>query len=193
MITFGYARVSTVEQSLDLQMSALSAAGCTDVLTDDGYSGADFTRPGLTRLLRKLRRGDTIVVWRLDRLGRSLFEILKLIRNLNKRGVEFRSLSESLDTSTPGGRLLLHVLASMAEFERSLISERTRAGMAAARARGSQIGRRPAMTDAQRQDARHALADGSASVEAIARQYGIHPRTLLRTVKVDIQREDAAV
>lgn len=193
MIIFGYARVSTVEQSLDLQMSALSAAGCTDVLTDEGYSGADFTRPGLTRLLRKLRRGDTIVVWRLDRLGRSLFELLKLIRNLNERGVEFRSLSESLDTSTPGGRLLPHVLASMAEFERSLISERTRAGMAAARARGSQIGRRPAMTDAQRQDARQALADGSASVEAIARQYGIHPRTLLRTVKVDIQREDAAV
>ena len=193
MITFGYARVSTVEQSLDLQMSALSAAGCTDVLTDEGYSGADFTRPGLTRLLRKLRRGDIIVVWRLDRLGRSLFELLKLIRNLNERGVEFRSLSESLDTSTPGGRLLLHVLASMAEFERSLISERTRAGMAAARARGSQIGRRPAMTDTQRQDARQALADGSASVEAIARQYGIHPRTLLRTVKVDIQREDAAV
>ena len=193
MSTFGYARVSTVEQSLDLQMSALSAAGCTDVLTDEGYSGADFTRPGLTRLLRKLRRGDTIVVWRLDRLGRSLFELLKLIRNLNERGVEFWSLSESLDTSTPGGRLLLHVLASMAEFERSLISERTRAGMAAARARGSQIGRRPAMTDAQRQDARQALADGSASVEAIARQYGIHPRTLLRTVKVDIQREDAAV
>lgn len=193
MITFGYARVSTVEQSLDLQMSALSAAGCTDVLTDEGYSGADFTRPGLTRLLRKLRRGDTIVVWRLDRLGRSLFELLKLIRNLNERGVEFRSLSESLDTSTPGGRLLLHVLASMAEFERSLISERTKAGMAAARSRGSQIGRRPAMTGAQRQDARQALASGSATVEAIAKKHGIHPRTLLRTLKVDAQCLDGSL
>lgn len=183
MSTFGYARVSTVEQSLDLQMSALTAAGCTDVLTDEGYSGADFTRPGLTRLLQKLRRGDTIVVWRLDRLGRSLFELLKLIRDLNERGVEFRSLSESLDTSTPGGRLLLHVLASMAEFERSLISERTKAGMAAARSRGSQIGRRPAMTDDQRRDAREAIANGSASVQAVAEKHGIHPRTLLRTLK----------
>ncbi|NTB04410.1 recombinase family protein [Agrobacterium tumefaciens] len=179
MNTLGYARVSTVEQSLDLQMSALRAAGCADVLTDEGYSGADFTRPGLTRLLGKLRRGDTIVVWRLDRLGRSLFELLKLVRDLNERGVEFRSLSESLDTGTPAGRLLLHVLASMAEFERSLISERTRAGMAAARARGSRIGRRPAMTEDQRRDARQALANGSATAEAIAKQHGIHPLILI--------------
>ncbi|MGV1954468.1 recombinase family protein [Agrobacterium sp. 22-214-1] len=189
MNTLGYARVSTVEQSLDLQMSALRSAGCTDVLTDEGYSGADFTRPGLARLLRKLRRGDTIVVWRLDRLGRSLFELLKLVR---ERGVEFRSLSESLDTGTPAGRLLLHVLASMAEFERSLISERTRAGMAAARARGSRLGRRPAMTDDQRRDARQALANGSATAEAIAKQHGIHPRTLLRTLKVDAERLDTS-
>ncbi len=192
MSVLGYARVSTIEQSLDLQMSALRAAGCIDVLTDEGYSGADFTRPGLTRLLRKLRRGDTIVVWRLDRLGRSLFELLKLIRDLNERGVEFRSLSESLDTGTPAGRLLLHVLASMAEFERSLISERTRAGMAAARARGSRLGRRPAMTDDQRRDARQALANGSATAEAIAKQHGIHPRTLLRTLKLDAQSLDAS-
>ncbi|MDQ1184196.1 recombinase family protein [Agrobacterium larrymoorei] len=193
MKTFGYARVSTLEQSLDLQMSALRASGCTDILTDEGYSGADFTRPGLTRLLRKLRRGDTIVVWRLDRLGRSLFELLKLIRDLNERGVEFRSLSESLDTSTPGGRLLLHVLASMAEFERSLISERTKAGMAAARSRGSQIGRRPAMTDDQRRDAREAIANGSTSVQAVAKKHGIHPRTLLRTLKVEAERSSASL
>lgn len=193
MSTLGYARVSTVEQSLDLQMSALRASGCTDILTDEGYSGADFTRPGLTRLLRKLRRGDTIVVWRLDRLGRSLFELLKLIRDLNERGVEFRSLSESLDTSTPGGRLLLHVLASMAEFERSLISERTKAGMAAARSRGSQIGRRPAMTDDQRRDAREAIANGSTSVQAVAEKHGIHPRTLLRTLKVEAERSNASL
>lgn len=193
MSAFGYARVSTLEQSLDLQMSALNAAGCTDVLTDEGYSGADFTRPGLARLLRKLRRGDTIIVWRLDRLGRSLFELLKLIRDLNERGIEFRSLSESLDTSTPGGRLLLHVLASMAEFERSLISERTKAGMAAARSRGSQIGRRPAMTDDQRRDAREAIANGSTSVQAVAEKHGIHPRTLLRTLKVEAERSSASL
>lgn len=193
MKTFGYARVSTVEQSLDLQMSALRASGCTDVLTDEGCSGANFTRPGLTRLLRRLRRGDTVVVWRLDRLGRSLFELLKLIRDLNERGVEFRSLSESLDTSTPGGRLLLHVLASMAEFERSLISERTKAGMAAARSRGSQIGRRPAMTDDQRREAREAIASGSTSVKAVAEKHGIHPRTLLRTLKVDTHHSSASL
>ncbi|MEN0118290.1 MAG: recombinase family protein [Agrobacterium cavarae] len=193
MKTFGYARVSTVEQSLDLQMSALKASGCTDVLTDEGYSGADFTRPGLTRLLRRLRRGDTVVVWRLDRLGRSLFELLKLVRDLNERGVEFRSLSESLDTSTRGGRLLLHVLASMAEFERSLISERTKAGMAAARSRGSQIGRRPALTDDQRRDAREAIANGSTSVQAVAEKHGIHPRTLLRTLKVEAERSSASL
>ena len=186
MRNFGYARVSTTEQSLDLQLNALTAAGCASILTDDGFSGADFSRPGLTKLLRSLRRGDTITVWRLDRLGRSLFELLKLVRELNERGVEFRSLSESLDTSTPAGRLLLHVLASMAEFERSLISERTKAGMAAARARGSQIGRRPAMTDEELREARLVLAAGSASVDDIAKEHNIHPRTLLRVLK----RED---
>ncbi|MCP8896963.1 recombinase family protein [Shinella daejeonensis] len=193
MRNIGYGRVSTVEQNLDLQISALKAAGCDRILTDDGYSGSDFSRPGLTKLLQTLRRGDTLTVWRLDRLGRSLFELLKLIRDINERGVEFRSLSENLDTSTSAGRLLLHVLASMAEFERSLISERTRAGMAAARARGSRIGRRPAMTDEERQEARLALADGSATVDVIAEQHGIHPRTLLRTLKADDRRQNAAV
>lgn len=193
MRNFGYARISTIEQSMDLQTSALKAAGCDKILTDEGFSGSDFSRPGLGELLRTLRRGDTLTVWRLDRLGRSLFELLKLVRDLNERGVEFRSLSESLDTSTPAGRLLLHVLASMAEFERSLISERTKAGMAAARERGSRIGRRPAMTDAQRRNARQAIADGSASVEAIAEQHGIHPRTLLRTLKADSRKQSAFV
>lgn len=193
MRNIGYGRVSTVEQNLDLQVSALKAVGCDKIFADDGYSGSDFSRPGLTKLLRTLRRGDTLTVWRLDRLGRSLFELLKLIRDLNERGVEFRSLNENLDTSTPAGRLLLHVLASMAEFERSLISERTRAGMAAARARGSRIGRRPAMTQDQRQEARLALADGSASVEMLAKHHRIHPRTLLRVLKADDRRQDAAV
>lgn len=183
MSNFGYARVSTTEQSLDLQLNALNATGCARVFTDDGFSGADFSRPGLTKLLRSLRRGDTLTVWRLDRLGRSLFELLKLIRNLNERGVEFRSISESLDTSTPAGRLLLHVLASMAEFERALVSERTRAGMAAARARGTQIGRRPAMTDQERRDAHLVISAGSATVDDIAKQHNIHPRTLLRILK----------
>lgn len=183
MRNVGYARVSTVEQNMDMQLEALKAAGCEAVLTDEGFSGADFTRPGLTEIQRILCRGDTLTVWRLDRLGRSLFELLKLIRDLNERGVEFRSLSESLDTSTPAGRLLLHVLASMAEFERSLISERTRAGMAAARARGSRIGRRPAMTKAQVVAAKEALELSRRSVAEIAGEYHIHPRTLGRLLR----------
>lgn len=183
MRNFGYARVSTTEQNMDLQITALNAAGCAKILTDEGYSGADFTRPGLTKMLRTLRRGDTLTVWRLDRLGRSLFELLKLVRDLNERGVEFRSLSESLDTSTSAGRLLLHVLASMAEFERSLISERTRAGMAAARARGSRIGRRPAMTTEQLADARVAIEQQRQAIVEVASRYQVHPRTLRRLLR----------
>ncbi|MBP2462831.1 DNA invertase Pin-like site-specific DNA recombinase [Rhizobium sp. PvP014] len=175
--------MSTVEQNMDMQLKALKAAGCETVLADDGFSGADFTRPGLTEIQRILCRGDTLTVWWLDRLGRSLFELLKLVRDLNERGVEFRSLSESLDTSTPAGRLLLHVLASMAEFERSLISERTRAGMAAARARGSRIGRRPAMTEAQVVAAKEAIELNQRSVAEIADEYRIHPRTLGRLLR----------
>lgn len=183
MRNFGYGRVSTTEQNLDLQLTALKAAGCDKILTDEGFSGASFSRPGLSKLLRALRSGDTLTVWRLDRLGRSLFELLALIRDLNERDVEFRSLSESLDTSTPAGRLLLHVLASMAEFERSLISERTRAGMAAARARGSRIGRRPAMTPEQLITAKTAIERDRRSVAEVAGEYRIHPRTLGRLLR----------
>lgn len=192
MQNFGYARISTSEQNLDLQIAALNIAGCQNILTDEGFSGSDFNRPGLNKLLRSLRRGDTLTVWRLDRLGRSLLELLKLIRDLNEHGVEFRSLNESLDTSTSAGRLLLHVLASMAEFERSLISERTKAGLAAARARGSQIGRRPSLTLDQCREARSAIRHGKESVEAVSARYGIHPRTLLRVLK-DIPHQDAVV
>ncbi|OCI91449.1 DNA resolvase [Agrobacterium sp. 13-626] len=183
MQNFGYARVSTVEQNMDLQLSALKIAGCAKIHADEGFCGSNFTRPGLSKLLKLLRPGDTLTVWRLDRLGRSLFELLTIIRDLNERGVEFRSLSESLDTSTSAGRLLLHVLASMAEFERSLISERTRAGMAAARARGSRIGRRPAMTQEQLADARSAIDMGQRPIAEVAGEYRIHPRTLSRLLR----------
>ncbi|SFG24486.1 recombinase family protein [Ensifer sp. OV372] len=183
MSNIGYGRISTTEQSLDLQVAALKAAGCSAILTDEGFSGADFSRPGLSKLLSTLRHGDTLTVWRLDRLGRSLFELLALVRDLNERGIEFRSVSESLDTSTPAGRLLLHVLASMAEFERSLISERTRAGMAAARARGSRIGRRPAMTSKQLEDARMSIEEKGKTVAEMADSFQVHPRTLSRLLK----------
>ncbi len=178
MRNLGYARVSTTEQNLDLQLSALRAVGCHDVLTDEGISGSEFSRPGLSKLLKRLRTGDTLTVWRLDRLGRSLFNLIKLVRELEERGVQFRSLSESIDTGTSGGRLLFHLLAAMAEFERSLVSERTRAGMAAARARGSRIGRRPSMSPEQVAEATSAFVDDGISLEDLAKQYSIHPRTL---------------
>lgn len=183
MRQIGYARVSTADQNLALQNAALEAAGCSYIYADQGISGADFERPGLTAALDDLRAGDMLVVWRLDRLGRSLIDLIRLVTELGERKIEFRSLNEAIDTSSSGGRLLFHLLAAMAEFERSLISERTKAGMSAARARGSQIGRRPALSEEQRHEARLAIEDGSVSVEAVAKRYNIHPRTLLRTLK----------
>lgn len=179
----GYARVSTSDQNLDLQLSALKAAGCARIYSDQGISGADFERPGLANVFDELRPGDMLIVWRLDRLGRSLIDLIKLVTDLGARQIEFRSLSEAIDTASSGGRLLFHLLAAMAEFERSLISERTKAGMAAARARGRRIGRKPAMTQLQRHEARKAIAEGVASIDKVAAQYGVHPRTLLRTLK----------
>jgi len=185
MRRIGYARVSTSEQNLDLQRSALLAAGCVEIHADHGISGADFERPGLLNVLGSLEPGDMLVVWRLDRLGRSLVDLIKLVTDLGARRVEFHSLTEAIDTSSSGGRLLFHLLAAMAEFERSLISERTRAGMDAARARGSRIGRRPATTVAQREAARVAIEQDQVPVEDVAAEYGIHPRTLLRVLRSD--------
>lgn len=193
MRKIGYARVSTNEQNLDLQRTALQAAGCVEIHADQGISGLDFERPGLLRALCRLEPGDMLVVWRLDRLGRSIIDLIRLVTDLGARGVEFHSLSEAIDTSSPGGRLLFHLLAAMAEFERSLISERTRAGMAAARARGSRIGRRPALSSAQCREAHIALKNGAASVETIAQQHQIHPRTLLRLLKAKYPVRDAAI
>src|SRR3954470_22651347 len=131
----GYARVSTLDQALDLQQDALTAAGCQDIYTDT-LSGSVTDRPGLTNALSHLRTGDTLVVWRLDRLGRSLSHLIETIRQLQERGVGFRSLQEQIDTTTSGGKLIFHVFGALAEFERDLIRDRTHAGLAAARARG---------------------------------------------------------
>ncbi|WP_081053215.1 recombinase family protein [Burkholderia territorii] len=137
----GYARVSTEEQSLDLQLSALKAANSDRILSDHGVSGSRFDRPGLKEALELAQAGDTLVVWRLDRLGRSLSHLVEVVSDLGKRGIEFVSLTESIDTRSSTGMLMFHMIAALAEFERALISERTRAGMAAARARGAKIGR----------------------------------------------------
>lgn len=137
----GYARVSTEEQNLDLQVDALTRAGCERIFQDRGVSGALASRPALDKAIERLQPGDTLVTWKLDRLGRSLSHLIHVVTSLEGKGVAFRSLSEAIDTGTASGRLLFHVMGALAEFERSLISERTKAGMAAARARGKVLGR----------------------------------------------------
>lgn len=180
--TIGYARVSTEEQNLDLQVRALREAGCDRIYSDCGISGRAHSRPGLDRALKHLKKGDKLVVWRLDRLGRSLLHLVNLLEELGNRGVSFCSLREYIDTTSSGGRLVFHMMAALAEFERSLISERTRAGMAAARARGQHVGRLPSLDTKQCLEARRSLSTG-ASPEQVAAGYGVTTRTLLRLVK----------
>ena len=131
----GYARVSTLDQNLDLQSDALNGTGCDEIFSDVA-SGAKDKRPGLDQALARLQSGDTLIVWRLDRLGRSLAHLVATVNELAARGVEFRSTQEKIDTASPGGKFLFHVFAAMAEFERDIIRERTVAGLTAARARG---------------------------------------------------------
>ena len=142
-LRIGYARVSTEDQSLDLQLAALEEAGCRHIFKDSGISGSEFGRPGLRPALSAAGPGATLVVWKLDRLGRSLVQLVQTINQLEAIGADLCSLTEEINTKSPGGRLVFHLMAALAEFERSLISERTRAGMNAARARGSSIGRPP--------------------------------------------------
>src|SRR5215208_6622623 len=131
----GYARVSTDDQNLDLQRDALTKAGCEQIYTDQ-VSGTKAERKGLTDALSHLRSGDTLVVWRLDRLGRSLRHLIETVTNLHERGIGFKSVQESIDTTTSGGKLVFHIFGALAEFEREIIRERTQAGLQAARARG---------------------------------------------------------
>jgi DNA invertase Pin-like site-specific DNA recombinase len=136
----GYTRVSTHDQTVHLQQDALEKAGCDKIFTDT-ITGSTFEREGLDEALTFLREGDTLVVWRLDRLGRSLRDLIDTVTRLNNRQIEFRSLTENIDTTTPGGKLIFHIFGALAEFERDLIRERTQAGLAAARARGRKGGR----------------------------------------------------
>ncbi|WP_017760658.1 recombinase family protein [Pseudacidovorax intermedius] len=177
----GYARVSTDEQSVDLQIRALERAGCDALYTDQGVSGAVFDRPGLTRALRRLRAGDTLVVWKLDRLGRSVNGLVQVVSTLGKRRIHFASLSESIDTGTPGGILIFHLMGALAEFERSLISERTKAGMEAARGQGRHVGR-PRSLSAEQLD-ELALYLGREPVHMLARKFDVHTRTLRRYIQ----------
>ena len=177
----GYARVSTDEQNPALQFDALQRAGCQRVFTDCA-SGARTTRPSLDQTLGVLKEGDTLVVWKLDRLGRSLSHLIALISHLEARGIAFRSLSEAIDTGTAGGRLLFHVMGALAEFERALISERTRAGMAAARSRGTALGRPRKLSSHQIAHARRSLARERQTAREIAAGFLVSRSTLRRAV-----------
>ena len=176
---FGYARVSTLEQDEGLQLDALTAAGVDRVFTDKA-SGALECRPALDELLGQLRAGDTVVVWRLDRLGRSLRHLIDVMSDLDRRGVALTSLRESIDTSTPGGRLVFHVFGALAEFERDLIRERTTAGLAAARARGRHGGRPTVWTAEKLKTARSMYAAGDHDVASIARVLGVSRASVYR-------------
>lgn len=156
---YGYARVSTFDQNLELQLEALRSSGC-DRIFEDKISGAKSKRPGLDKLLKVLRPGDTVIVWKLDRLGRSMRHLVVLVEELRERGINFRSLTDSIDTSTPMGRFFFHVMGALAEMERELIVERTKAGLEAARAQGRIGGRRPKLTPEQWEQAGRLIASG---------------------------------
>ena len=180
-MVFGYSRVSTTEQDQALQEDVLTKAG-VDQIFPDTASGAKTSRPALDEPLSKLRPGDTVVVWRLDRLGRSLRHLIDVFSDLESKGVAIRSLTESLDTSTPGGRLIFHVFGALAEFERDLIRERTNAGLVAARARGRTGGRPSVWTAEKLQTAQDLLAQGT-DIATVSRILGVSRASIYRLPK----------
>ncbi len=179
IMNIGYARVSTQDQNLDLQNDALKTAGCEKIYTDK-LSGAKTNRPGLEEILGFIRKGDTLIVWKLDRLGRSLKHLIQVMQLLDERGIYFKSVQESLDTSTPGGKLIFHVFGALAEFERDIIRERTLAGLAAARARGRKGGRPRKLTKKQIAMAKKLMGDQSIPVDEICKTMGVSRATLYR-------------
>lgn len=176
----GYARVSTQDQNLELQLDALTKAGCQKVF-EDTISGSRADRPGLGKALDMLREGDTLVVWKLDRLGRSVKQLVELVSALHKQNVQFKSLTDSIDTVTPSGRFFFHVMASLAEMERDLIVERTRAGLDVAKRLGRKGGRKPKMTDSKIESAKKLLASGVPPKD-VAKNLGVSVPTLYRWI-----------
>lgn len=186
----GYIRVSKREQNPELQRRELEAAGC-EKFYEERISSREASRPQLEAALEYCREGDRLVVWRLDRLGRSLKELIGLVGKLNERGVEFRSLRESLDTSTPGGKLVFHVFGSIAEFERDVIRERTMAGLEAARARGRNGGRPRAMDERKLALASRLMKDRETPVSEVCEIVGVSKATLYRHLKPDGTRRES--
>jgi len=184
----GYARVSTADQYLCMQEDALKGAGCEDIFKDI-VSGAKTARPGLHSAISHLRKGDTLVVWRLDRLGRSLAHLIETVKELNDQGIGFKSLQESIDTTTSGGQLIFHIFGALAQFERELIRERTQAGLKAARVRG-RMGGRPVQLNTQeiRKLKKH-YDKGDLSVMEICKLFNITKPTLYRYLKNEKQKK----
>ncbi len=178
----GYARVSTLEQNTNMQKVALKKAGCEKVLVDK-VSGTVAKRPGLEKAKELLRKGDTLVVWRLDRLGRSLRDLIEWVRYLEEKGVGLKSLHEAIDTSTPTGKLTFHIFGALAEFERNLICERTQAGLSAARARGRHGGRRKALDAEKRDVAVNLYNEKKMQVGKICELMGISKPTLYKYIR----------
>jgi DNA invertase Pin-like site-specific DNA recombinase len=184
-VLIGYARVSTHDQNLELQYDALNKSGCKKIF-EDKVSGNRVERPGLNRLLEILREGDTLVVWKLDRLGRSVKNLVDLVGELHKQGVQFKSLTDSIDTGTPSGRFFFHVMASLAQMERELTIERTRAGLEVARQLGRKGGRKRQMTDSKIESAKKLLANGIPPRD-VAKNLGVSVPTLYRWIPAAAQ------
>lgn len=184
----GYCRVSTIDQHPEIQENALRQAGCEKIWTDHGVSGKLASRPQLDACLAALQPGDTLVVWKLDRLGRSVQHLVNTVADLGERKIGFRSLTDNLDTTTNGGKLLFHIMAAIAEFERGLIVERTMAGLAEARRKGNFGGHPPGLTKEQAKMAR-TMVDQGASVSAVARSMGVSRATVYR----HLEKSEAAV
>ena len=190
----GYARVSTQDQKPELQRDALKAEGCEKIYVEKA-SGAQRERPELMAALEFMRSGDTLVVWKLDRLARSIKQLIETVEALEARGIGLRSLTEAIDTTTSGGKLIFHIFAALAEFERSIIRERTMAGLASARERGRMGGRPPALSDADIAAAKAMLADPAITAKDVAKRMNISVSTLYRylpAARATITRGEAA-
>lgn len=179
----GYARVSTADQSLNLQHDALKAAGCDQIFEDHGISGAHTDRPAYIEAMSTLKDGDTLVVWRLDRLSRSLFDLVDTLQVMKERGIAFRSICEGMDTGSPYGEAIYAIASAFAHLERNLIAERTRAGIAAAKARGVKFGRKPALNDRMISEIINLHARG-ASIAEIAGNLDVGKSTLYRAISI---------
>lgn len=192
IMLIGYMRISTDEQKLNLQEDDLKRAGCTKIFQDIA-SGAKTDRNGLEECLEYIREGDTLVVWKLDRLGRSLKHLIDVVTDLTSRNIGFKSLKECIDTNTSGGKLVFHIFGALAEFERDLIRERTRAGLEAARARGREGGRPPKMTPKKIQMAMDLMDKSNYTPAEVCREFKIHRTTLYRNLAKHTEENKASI